>query len=89
MACNFGYIEKATGVEVKGTDWVEVLLGRKANMANYSRGRKVLIEGVPTVNAYVNEDGDAVGKLVIVAPRVTFQGAKPGEKEQQDDHTEG
>lgn len=76
VACNFGYASKE-GEEVKGVDWVEVILNKKADMARYLKGRKVLVEGVPTVNAYVNKEGHAVGKQVIVAPRVTFQDAKP------------
>ena len=80
VACNGAYTDKQ-GQKVETTDWVEVLLGKKANLANYSKGRKVLVKGVPKVNAYVNANGDIIGKQQIVGARVIFLDAKPGEGE--------
>lgn len=74
VACNGFYTKNEERVEV--TEWVDVLIPKKANLENFAVGRSVLVEGVPTVNAYVKDD-KAVGKLRIVNARITFQDAKP------------
>jgi len=83
VACNGAFVNKQ-GEKVETTDWVEVILSKKAHLANYVKGRKVYVEGIPKVNAYINGDGLAVGKQQIVGARVLFQDAKPGEPTQED-----
>lgn len=78
VACNGQYTNRENEV-VTTTDWVEVTLSKKANLDNYVKGRKVYVEGTPTVNSYVDAEGKAVGKLRIVGARIIFQDAKPDE----------
>ena len=83
VACN-GEYQKGEET-IKTTDWVEVILSKKADVTKYSKGRKVLVEGVPKVNAYTGETGEAVGKQQIVAARVQLLDAKPGSTEETAD----
>lgn len=61
------------------TDWCEVTCnGKLADVAkNYVRtGIKVLIEGFPTVNAYLSREGKAVGSLRIYANNIELLNRK-------------
>ena len=52
------------------TDWVDISCnGKLADVArNYiKRGTKILVEGFPSVNAYVNKENKPVGTLRIFA----------------------
>lgn len=52
------------------TDWVDVSCnGKLADVArNYvKRGTKILVEGFPSVNAYINKENKPVGTLRIYA----------------------
>ena len=80
VACN-GEYQKGEET-IKTTDWLEVILSKKADVKKYSKGRKVLVEGVPKVNAYINEAGEAIGKQQIVAARVQLLDANPGSAEE-------
>lgn len=79
LACNGRYVSKI-GEEVQTIDWVDVILSKKQKAEIFTKGRKVLVEGVPTVNAYIDKEGKPQGKLVIVAPRIEFLDSKKGEE---------
>jgi single-strand DNA-binding protein len=70
------------------TDWVDVSCnGKLADVArNYvKKGSKLLIEGFPTVNAYINKENKAVGTLRINANNFEFIGGRP---DSQDDYNQ-
>lgn len=55
------------------TDWMEVTANGKLGeiVVNYVRkGTKVLVEGAPSVNAYINKENKAVGTLRIYANNI-------------------
>lgn len=57
------------------TDWVNVSCnGKLADIAkNYiKKGSKLLIEGFPSVNAYINKDNIAVATLKVFANNIEF-----------------
>ncbi|HLX55223.1 MAG TPA: single-stranded DNA-binding protein, partial [Aquella sp.] len=57
------------------TDWVDVTCnGKLSDLArNYiKKGSKILVEGFPSVNAYVNRDNKPVGTLRISAHNIEF-----------------
>lgn len=61
------------------TDWLEISCnGKTAEVVqNYVRkGTKLLIEGTPSVNAYINKEGKAVGSLRVTANTIEFIGSK-------------
>lgn len=61
------------------TDWVDVSCnGKLADLArNYiKKGSKLLIEGFPSVNAYINKENKAVGTLRINAGNIEFIGSR-------------
>ena len=84
VAANGFSVNRETEEKTEKTTWVEVLLPGKVNIENFRVGRSVLIEGVPSVNAYIDKDGKAVGKLRIQNAQVTFQDAKPADENQPD-----
>lgn len=61
------------------TDWMEVSCnGKTAEVVqNYVRkGSKLLIEGTPSVNAYISKEGKPVGTLRIAASTIEFIGSR-------------
>lgn len=55
------------------TDWIEVNCNGKLAevMANYAKkGAKVLVDGFPVVNAYINKDNEPVGTLKLYANHI-------------------
>lgn len=76
------------------TDWVDVSCnGKLADVArNYvKKGAKLLVEGFPSVNAYMNRENKAVGTLRINANNFEFIGSRQdGESEphHEDNHNE-
>ncbi len=64
------------------TDWVEVTCnGKLFDVArNYvKKGSKLLIEGFPSVNAYINKDNKAIGTLRVNASNFEFLGRREDE----------
>lgn len=62
------------------TDWVEISCNNKlADIArNYiKKGSKILVDGFPSVGAYINKEGKAVGSLRVFANNIEFIGAAP------------
>lgn len=62
------------------TDWVDVVCnGRFVDLAkNYiKKGSKLLIEGFPSVNAYINKENKPVGTLRVYVNNLEFIGSRP------------
>jgi single-strand DNA-binding protein len=61
------------------TDWVDITCnGKLADLArNYiKKGTKLLIEGFPSVNAYINRENKPVGTLRVNASNIEFIGSR-------------
>lgn len=61
------------------TDWVDVSCSGKLSdlVKTYvSKGDKVLAEGFPAVDAYINNENEAVGKLRVYANTIEFLSRK-------------
>ena len=72
------------------TDWVDVSCnGKLADVArNYvKRGTKILVEGFPSVNAYINKENKPVGTLRIYANNFELL-SKREDEDQHDDSDE-
>lgn len=64
------------------TDWVEVSCnGKLSDLArNYiKKGTKLLIEGFPSVNAYINKDNQPVGTLRVYANVIELLSRREGD----------
>ncbi|MCC2644247.1 MAG: hypothetical protein K0R49_525 [Burkholderiales bacterium] len=69
------------------TDWVDVTCnGKLSDLArNYiKKGSKILVEGFPSVNAYLNRENKPVGTLRIYANNIEFLGKR---EDSETDHT--
>lgn len=61
------------------TDWLEISCnGKTAELVqNYVRkGSKLLVEGMPSANAYINKEGKAVATLRVSASNIEFIGSR-------------
>lgn len=61
------------------TDWVDVSCNGKLadTVRTYvKKGSKLLIEGFPSVNAYINKENKAVGTLRVYVNNLEFIGSK-------------
>mgnify|MGYP005607651571 CR=1 FL=1 len=61
------------------TDWLEISCnGRTAETVQkwVKKGSKLLIEGTPSANAYINKEGQAVASLRVSASNIEFIGGK-------------
>jgi single-strand DNA-binding protein len=70
------------------TDWVDITCnGKLADVARsyVKKGTKLLIEGFPSVNAYINKENKAVGTLRINANNFEFIGSR---QDSTDDHNQ-
>jgi single-strand DNA-binding protein len=71
------------------TDWVEVSCnGKLADLAkNYiKKGSKLLVEGFPSANAYINKENKPVASLRVFANNVEFLSRRDDETA-TDDHS--
>jgi len=71
------------------TDWVEISCnGKLADVArNYvKKGSKLLVEGFPSVSAYVNRENKPVGTLRVYANNFEFIGSKREDDTSHDHH---
>ena len=69
------------------TDWVEISCGgRLVEVArNYiKKGSKLLIEGFPTANAYINRENKAVASLRVSANNIEFLSKREDNPESDD-----
>ena len=74
------------------TDWVEVSCnGKLADLAkNYiKKGSKLLIEGFPSANAYINKENKPVASLRVFANTVEFLSKRDDETSSTDDYSRG
>ena len=73
--CNFSVAASTGYGEYKRTQFVRVAawngLG-KTCMEYLRKGSKVWISGTPTVNAYINNDGEAAGSLEVRLEEIEF-----------------
>ena len=61
------------------TDWLEISCnGRTAETVQkwVKKGSKLLIEGTPSANAYINREGQAVASLRVSAANIEFIGSR-------------
>lgn len=61
------------------TDWLEISCNGKTaeNVQKYVRkGTKLLVDGTPSANAYLNKDGKPVATLRVSASNIEFIGSK-------------
>lgn len=73
------------------TDWLEISCnGKTAEVVqNYVRkGTKLLVEGVPSANAYINKEGKPVATLRVSASTIEFIGSRE-RAEDAGDHSGG
>ena len=63
---------------IEETEWIEVIVPKKATISNFIVGRKVFIEGTPKANAYTTKEGVVTGSLQIVGATIRFIDANPG-----------
>lgn len=66
------------------TDWLEISCnGRTAETVQkwVRKGSKLLVEGTPSANAYINKEGKAVASLRVSANSIEFIGSKERSEE--------
>jgi single-strand DNA-binding protein len=66
------------------TDWLEISCnGRTAETVQkwVKKGSKLLIEGTPSANAYINKEGKAVASLRVSASNIEFIGSRERSEE--------
>lgn len=69
VAINKDY-KNAEGVKVEKTDWIQALLWRNGKQSSkvsefLKKGKRVILEGDPGVDAYLTKEGKAKGQLTI------------------------
>ena len=72
------------------TDWLEISSnGKTAELVQtyVRKGSKLLIEGTPSANAYVNKEGKPVAVLRVSASNIEFIGAKMTDDNGDGGHT--
>ena len=65
------------------TDWLEISCNDKLAeiVENYvTKGSKLLIEGFPSTDAYINKDGKAISTMRLRAYTIEFIGSKQEDK---------
>ncbi len=80
--CNFTVAASTGYGEYKRTQFVRVAAWNgigKTCMEYLKKGSKVWISGTPTVNTYVNNEGNAVGNLEVRLEEIEFLSSKPAE----------
>ena len=71
----------------KKTDWFEIICnGKNADIVkeHVSKGTRLLIDGTPSVNAWVSREGKPMGNIRVFAAYIEFIGSK----QQEDDKSE-
>lgn len=67
-------------VKITETRWVDcvkyVNVGKEKIAEYLTKGKMVAIEGEPEADAYVDKDGEVVGKLRLVVDDITFLSGK-------------
>ena len=66
------------------TDWLEISCnGKTAEVVQtyVRKGTKLLVEGTPSANAYINKEGKAVASLRVSASNIEFIGSRERSEE--------
>ena len=82
QVCNFTVAASVGYGQFKHTEYIKVAawngLG-KTCQAYLRKGSKVWVSGIPAVNTYINNDGEATGNLELRLDEVEFLSSKPSE----------
>lgn len=84
----FAIFSVAVNVGKDKTEWYDIICGDKKVdiVRNYVRkGSRLLIEGTPSVNAYINKENKAVGSIKISAHILELLDKKESNNEQHYD----
>ena len=71
------------------TDWLEISCnGKTAELVQtyVRKGKKLLVEGTPAANAYINKEGNAVSTLRVYANNIEFLSNERGEEGSMDNY---
>ncbi len=71
------------------TDWLEISCnGKTAEVVQtyVRKGSKLLVEGTPSANAYINKEGKPVATLRVSASNIEFIGSRDKSEEAGQDH---
>lgn len=89
--CNFTVAASVGYGDYKRTEFVRVAawngLGETC-MKFLRKGSKVYISGTPTVNTYVNSNGEAAGNIELRLEEVEFLSGKPADAPEASDNSE-
>ena len=80
--CNFTVAASYGYGEFKHTEFVRVAAWNglsKTCQAYLRKGSKVWISGTPTVNTYINNDGEATGNMELRLDEIEFLSSKPAD----------
>ena len=76
VAVNREY-KNSDGEKVERTEWISAVIWKNSKqslkVADYlKKGKKVILEGEPGVDAFINKDGEAAGILTLNVKDVEF-----------------
>lgn len=76
VAVNKDY-KDSSGKKVEKTEWIQAVIwkseSQNTKVAEYlKKGKKVLVEGEPTVDAFIAKDGTASGSINLNVKEVEF-----------------
>ena len=85
VAASFGYGEYKHTTFIRVAAWN----GLGKTCAEFLRkGSRVWISGTPTVNTYINNEGNATGNLEVRLDEIEFLSSKPAENTNYNEETE-
>ena len=77
VATNRRWKDQQSGEWKEETDWENVVLWRKENLANYlTKGKQVYVEGRLQTSSYEDKDGKKVYKTQVIADDVILLGGR-------------
>ena len=59
----------------KTTDWIECCTQQQALWPYLKKGKKVYVEGLPSVSAYINKENKAIAKITIYVNSIELLGS--------------
>ncbi len=70
------FYKNSDGSKVEKTEWIKATAWRSSENVKVAeflkKGKKVMIEGEPGVDAFVGKDGQAVGHLTVNVSEIDF-----------------
>ncbi len=71
--------KNAQGEKVEKTEWLQAMIWKNKDQSTkvaefLTKGKKVFIEGEPTVDSYMGKDGEAKGTLAVNVKNLEFVG---------------